>query len=304
VVKKAAKLAGNDPPGLVRVVCRQGVRAVTDIQLSAKRLTSILILFLLVLVLIPLIPSRVADSQTAYLILKADFHAHSTYSDGWYTPTKVVDIYAYYGYDIMTVSDHNYNRGWAEATAEGAKKGVLVVQAEELSYNFEDGSYKHIVGLFLTKHIYNRTWVKNDLVKPIFDAIHAQGGIGIAVHPQCPYPKSSVASWDRIIATNPTYIDAFEYSFQQNVTTVPAYNVWLVNSSYTMLATHDYHYKNTTMATQYTIVLAQNRTLAGVKEALLAKRTLVYDRGTIIGDQWVLDAYNYSLNLTHPSLPP
>jgi hypothetical protein len=263
-------------------------------------MNKILVLLMAATLLTPLASTLRAESQPVYEVLRCDFHVHTTYSDGHLTPTQVVDLYKSYGYDAIAITDHNWNRGWAEAEAEGLAQNLTVIRGEEMSYYWADGSYKHIVGLFLSSNIgYNYRWNRNDVVQPIFDAIHARGGIGIAAHPECNYPKLSHLDWWRL--TNATYIDGWEYSTQQRVSTVPTYNEWLLGSGDLMLYDHDYHYNNSTLSTIYTLVLAHNNTAAGVREALESRRTLVYNGGAILGEQWVIDAYNYSLN---PNPPP
>jgi 3',5'-nucleoside bisphosphate phosphatase len=258
------------------------------------KIAVMLVLFVLVLGVAP----RLTGAEDGYVVLKADFHVHTTYSDGHLTPTQVVDLYKSYGYDVIAITDHNYNKGWGEANAEGARVGLTIIQGEELSYTFADGAYKHIVALFLTRHIYNSAWNRNAQLKPIFDAIHAQGGVGLVAHAECPYPKPSYLDYAPFYTAS--YVDGWEYSDQTGVSTVPQFDTWLIGSDYTYTFDHDYHYNNNTLATRFTLVLAHNNTQAGVKEALLAGRTLVSLDGVIIGDQWVKDIYEATLAPVEP----
>jgi hypothetical protein len=220
----------------------------------------------------------------SYVVLKADFHVHTTYSDGHYTPTQVVDIYKNYGYDVIAITDHNYVAGWSEAITEGHVKNIIVIKGEELSYtwNGTPSSFKHLNGLFLTSHIYNSAWNNNELIKPIADAVHAQGGLIVVNHPQTKWgDPNGRYEWNKFIASgNTSYIDGWEYSADSWGT---SYDTWALSTGKPVLFDHDFHYNNSTLSTQYTLLLAHNRTEAGVKDALLNGRSVAFINGTYFG---------------------
>jgi hypothetical protein len=126
-------------------------------------------------------------------------------------------------------------------------------------------------------------------VREIFDAIHAQSGIGIVAHPWY--------SWNNWQAyTNETYIDGWEVDYSM---------AWILQSDYIYLIGHDFH--NSTflelLPNYYTYVLAQNRTEAGVKEALLEKRIVVYGDGKLYGSSPALGLYFETLATPSPVNP-
>lgn len=58
---------------------------------------------------------------------KADFHAHSTNSDGGNLTSEMVEDHYAKGYDILAMTDHNYTtRGW-----ENADKGALSLERKQ-----------------------------------------------------------------------------------------------------------------------------------------------------------------------------
>lgn len=63
----------------------------------------------------------------------ADLHLHSTASDGALAPEEVVRRAAQAGLEIIALSDHDSVAGVAPAAAEGARLGVEVIPACELS---------------------------------------------------------------------------------------------------------------------------------------------------------------------------
>jgi 3',5'-nucleoside bisphosphate phosphatase len=79
---------------------------------------------------------------------KADFHNHSTASDGKLTPTQLVDLAAANGVRILALTDHDSTEGIAEAERAAEKyPGFVLVPGVELSTDIE-GDEVHILGYF------------------------------------------------------------------------------------------------------------------------------------------------------------
>jgi hypothetical protein len=257
-------------------------------------------IFLILFFTVFLVPMSVGVTETPpnYIVLKSDFHVHTLKSNesGGLSPTEVVKLYANNGFNVVAITDHGTISGTAEARQAGLLYNITVITGEEVSYRFTDGSYKHIIALFINKNIWSSSWNLNDLVKPIFDSIHSQGGFGIAAHPLCNYPKPSEPNWNKIIAQTPEYIDGFEYYMGSTSTSGTKLNSWLVNSNYTTIIGSDFHKITSTFGTKYTLVIAHNNTVAGVKEALFAGRTLAVINGITYGSAQNLALYDSIIN--------
>jgi 3',5'-nucleoside bisphosphate phosphatase len=79
---------------------------------------------------------------------KADFHNHSTASDGKLTPTQLVDLAASRGVKIFALTDHDSTEGIAEARIAAAKhEGFFLIPGVELSTDIE-GDEVHMLGYF------------------------------------------------------------------------------------------------------------------------------------------------------------
>jgi predicted metal-dependent phosphoesterase TrpH len=105
-----------------------------------------------------------------------DPHIHTTFSDGRHTPQQVVETASRLpGLDVIAITDHDCMEGALEAQryvdATGAQ--LQVILGEEVSSR--DG---HIVGLFLQERVPPAMRAEDTV-----SAIHAQGGLAIAVHP-------------------------------------------------------------------------------------------------------------------------
>lgn len=63
---------------------------------------------------------------------KIDLHMHSTFSDGVYTPTELVELRKNEGYDVVAITDHDGAKGVKEALEAGKAAGVTVVPGIEI----------------------------------------------------------------------------------------------------------------------------------------------------------------------------
>ena len=81
---------------------------------------------------------------------RADLHTHTDASDGWPTPSQLVEHATLRaGLDVMAVTDHDTIEGALRAAAYAAGRSKLhVVVGEEVSSR--DG---HIIGLFLERRV-------------------------------------------------------------------------------------------------------------------------------------------------------
>lgn len=106
---------------------------------------------------------------------RADLHMHTNFSDGWPSPTALVDhVAAHTDLKVIAVTDHDTIEGALRAAERSAKTGrIEVVVGEEVSSR--DG---HILGLFLERRVRPGMTAAATL-----HAIHDQGGLAVAPHP-------------------------------------------------------------------------------------------------------------------------
>ena len=76
-----------------------------------------------------------------------DLHAHTTASDGFYTPTNLVQRAAARGVRILGIADHDTLDGLGEAQLAGQRHAVEIIPAIEFSTRHERD--KHFVGIHL-----------------------------------------------------------------------------------------------------------------------------------------------------------
>lgn len=119
---------------------------------------------------------------------RANFHTHTTGSDGRMHPHEVVDRYHRLGYRILAITDHNAvtypwtawsqhssgdgdtNRMAAWENRDPVALGMIAIQGNELSSH-------HHTGSFFNDHNGTRTEVES------LDAVGAKGGLAMLYHP-------------------------------------------------------------------------------------------------------------------------
>lgn len=77
-----------------------------------------------------------------------DLHAHTTASDGSYTPSELVKYAKEKGLSAIAVTDHDTTAGVEEASIEGKKLGIRVIPGAELSTRVDDCDV-HMTSLFI-----------------------------------------------------------------------------------------------------------------------------------------------------------
>lgn len=82
-----------------------------------------------------------------------DMHTHSTFSDGTFTPTQIIEKAKETGLSAVALCDHNTVAGLDEFVSAGEKYGVTAVTGIEFSTEY-NSKQLHIVGLFINKKDY------------------------------------------------------------------------------------------------------------------------------------------------------
>lgn len=83
--------------------------------------------------------------------LYADLHAHTTASDGTFTPTELVRAAKAAGLSLLAVTDHDTVAGLDEATREADRIGLALVPGVELSVEGPPGKC-HLLGFNFDRH--------------------------------------------------------------------------------------------------------------------------------------------------------
>jgi 3',5'-nucleoside bisphosphate phosphatase len=80
------------------------------------------------------------------MIEKYDLHSHSSYSDGFFSPTDLVDRARQLGVTALALTDHDTVDGLAEAKQAADAASIRLIAGIELSISWQNKSI-HVVGL-------------------------------------------------------------------------------------------------------------------------------------------------------------
>jgi hypothetical protein len=218
---------------------------------------------------------RVPPTVNGYQILTGDFHVHGFFGDGALPAWELRREAARRGLDVIAITNHNQTMASRLGAWLGARiDGPLVLVAEELT---TPGF--HIAAVGIRQSIDWRLPARGAI-----EAIHEQGGIAIAAHPDASYPRSfdreALERLDGVevvlpAADKPDERDMLAlYELAKNARP----NVSPIGSS-------DFHFIFP-VGTPRTYLFATAHTKEAVLDALRSGRTVSYDkRGNAIGDR-------------------
>jgi predicted metal-dependent phosphoesterase TrpH len=106
------------------------------------------------------------------LPMKLDLHAHTFYSDSFFSPESVVKMAIKRKLGGLAITDHNELAGALRAKEYAKRKGILLIPGEEIGTNKGE-----VIGLFLHKKICKGTF------EDVIEKIRGQGGIVVFPHP-------------------------------------------------------------------------------------------------------------------------
>lgn len=236
-----------------------------------------------------------------YVTLKCDFHIHTVFSDGLVWPTVRSEEAWREGLDAIAITDHieyqphkadvstNHNRSYQIARKAGDELDLLVIKGSEITHKMPPG---HLNAIFLTNSLPLATTNWQDQTR----IAHEQGAFIFWNHP----------GWEPQLLNGETvWHDAhtwlLEQGYLQGIEVVnerdyyPEAHRWAIEKKLTMLSNSDIHppiqqeyHLHAGDHRPLTLVFAKERSVAAIKEALLARRTAVYSGDKLIGEEQFL----------------
>ena len=232
-----------------------------------------------------------------YQTLLCDFHSHTVFSDGEVWPTTRVREAWRLGLDLIAISDHveyqphkedlptQHHRPHEIATEPAREFDVLLPLSAEITRDTPPG---HFNAIFLTEIKRLET---EDFVEAIGRA-NEQGAFVFWNHHGWKGPE--LGRWMDVHTTllEKGWLQGMEVCNGESY--YPEAHAWCLEKNLTMLGNTDIHTpdlreKNTPDDHRtLTLVLAKERSLPSVKEALLQRRTAVWFEDKIIGGEELL----------------
>jgi hypothetical protein len=236
-----------------------------------------------------------------YRTLKCDFHMHTIFSDGQVWPTVRVEEAWREGLDAFAITDHfeykpykgdvrsDNNRAYEIAKPAADEKGLIIIKGAEITKNMPPG---HFNAIFLKdpKPLDSNDWrvaLKNAKEQGAFVTWNHPGWTG--------QQPDGVPRW------YPDHNEIYENGWMQGIEVVneneyyPLVFKWAKEKKLTVMGNSDVH-EPTSMFFDFskgehrpmTLVFAKECTEDSIKEAMLAHRTAVYYKNSIIGDEQYL----------------
>lgn len=230
-----------------------------------------------------------------YQTMKCDLHTHSMFSDGDVWPTIRVNEAWNDGLDAIALTDHieyrprrkylnaDLNTSNTLAQEKADELGFLLIKGTEITRSKPEG---HMNALF----IQDVNKLELPTAAEAIEEAHRQGALVMLNHPGWPDGKSTMDTM-HLRFMKEGKIQAIEVFNSRSF--YPKVCGWVNEYNLSPAASSDAHglinasYVRGTFRPM-TLVLAKERTLDGIKEALLAKRTIAFFNQNIAGQkEWV-----------------
>jgi hypothetical protein len=222
--------------------------------------------------------------------LRADFHIHTTYSDGHSTPAEMLIRGRELGLDAATITDHNHYGASIEAMAERDRLSLnlITMPGEEVS-----GPNWHILSIDADTPIYElalQTFGGNDKAKWdtwqattaweyaslrwAIEAVQTHGGCAYLAHPYWAVERGfhlPTPFYDRVLAEG--ILDGIELlgdvAFPNNLRSLARYSDYIASGhTIPIIGCSDTHRAQHTYGTYWTLVLAQDPSSHGLLDAI------------------------------------
>ncbi len=266
-----------------------------------------------------------------FQVLKADLHIHTIFSDGHTTPDYRVTEAWTDGLDVMAITDHveyrrwesqmlSYLKGYVPEGTKAENASITHAPANEkgipvdlnLPYNVAKGTAAHhgitlIPGIEITRNPqtvghYNALFITdaNKLydTDPIVSIKNAreQGAVIMQNHPGWTRQNLDIIDFEKKVYEQ-NLIDGVEImngsEFYPTVVCRASEKKLFMAANTDVHGTTANEYTSIGEVRNMTFIMAKDKSLPAIKEALLAGRTLAYSFGSIAGEeQLVRDFFN------------
>jgi hypothetical protein len=246
-----------------------------------------------------------------YKTLQCDFHIHTVFSDGLVWPTVRVDEAFCEGLDAIAITDHleyqphskdivaSHNRSYEIAKSSANHYGIILIKGAEITRSMPPG---HFNALFLSDC---DALVKDDWHDAFAEA-KKQNAFITWNHPgwDAQQPDTTVWMKEHTEIYNQGWMNGIEvvneHSYYEEVFQ------WALDKKLTMMGNSDIHEPVQTSFPPadgehrpMTLVFAKERSAEGIREALDNRRTAVYHKDFLIGEeQYLRPIFDNSIEIT------
>jgi len=240
-----------------------------------------------------------------YKTLKCDFHIHTVFSDGNVWPhIRTAEAWRE-GLDAFSITDHieyqphdkdvstDHNRSYQLALPSAKSLDLILIKGSEITRDMPPG---HLNAIFINDSNPLDTEKYEDAIKNAVE----QGGFVFWNHPPFPQPQGKSVWY-------PEHENLYKKGLMMGIEVAngrdyyPKAHKWCLEKNITMIGTSDIHnpinfdydIRNGEHRTM-TLVFAEKRTAEAIKNALRNRRTTVYYRNFLYGEEKYLKPLFYN----------
>ena len=196
---------------------------------------------------------------------RANFHTHTTCSDGRLSPQESMAAYRREDYDILAITDHR------KVTLQRAvPEGLLAVPGIELDFMLGHQAV-HLLGLGVSADVAHR-WDPKGTPQQAIDAIRACGGLAVLAHPAWSMNDTqTMASLEGLSAVEVwNSVSAPPYNADRADASALLDSLWCLRPDRLLpvMANDDTHFYGTEFASGWNMVQCDELTVPAVLEAL------------------------------------
>ena len=265
----------------------------------------LILLFWVVCLTLPLF-SQAIPNLKGYVTLKCDFHMHTVFSDGTVWPTVRIDEAYREGLDAISITDHlegrkflqdfeklsglpvrdiSHNISYELALPSAKERNIILIRGSEISRAMPPGHHNAIF-LKNSDELANKTEYMD-----AFRAAKAQNAFIFWNHPGWLSQQPDTTLWW------PEHTQLLEQGMMHGIEIAgntaneyyPEAHRWCLEKKLTMVGNSDVHPPLTPFAygkeRTMTLVFAKERSAEAIREALNERRTAVYWKEHIIGEE-------------------
>jgi hypothetical protein len=235
-----------------------------------------------------------------YKTLQCDFHIHSVFSDGLVWPTVRVDEAYREGLDAISLTEHleyrpfsrdivaSHNRAYEIAKPSADNHQVILIRGSEITRSMPPG---HFNAIFLSN---SEALAKNDWRESFAEA-QKQNAFIFWNHPSWDAQQPDTTLWfdEHTEIFNNGWMHGIEVC-NGDLYSEEAFQ-WCLDKNLTMIGASDSHQPIQTEVDfakgahrTSTLVFAKERTAEAIREALDNRRTAVFYKGFLIGNEQYL----------------
>lgn len=237
----------------------------------------------------------VIPDVNGYQVMKGDFHLHTVFSDGNVWPTYRVHEAWRDGLDVISITDHieyrpydkyvkgDFNTSYEIAKSTADNYGLMLIRGTEITRK------QGVIGHFNALFVKDANLIPNDDPFVAVKNAREQGAFILFNHPgwavdTCLVTEFQQRLFDADLIDGIEVVNHFEY--------YPRVVSWCIDKDLPMFANSDEHdiicedFNNTLRP--MTLVLVEERTEEGVKEALFDGRTIAYTQDMFMSSEELL----------------